>query len=69
MNSLAVYQLVVLSDATAHQVPTLPFTIDQAHEVMRVHVACRARLCARKAAARQVLIDSGRMVPDTSKPQ
>ncbi|WP_454198120.1 hypothetical protein [Nocardia sp. Marseille-Q1738] len=69
MNFLAVYQLLALSDTAAHQEPILPFTIGQAHEVMRVHVDCRARLCPRKAAARQVLIDSGRMVPDNSKPR
>ncbi|MEU4345166.1 hypothetical protein AB0H00_28580 [Nocardia sp. NPDC023852] len=69
MNSLAVYQLIALCDAAAHQAPTLPFTVDQAHEVMRIHVACGAKHCPRKAAARQVLIDSGRMVPSTSKPQ
>ncbi|MEU1548801.1 hypothetical protein [Nocardia asiatica] len=47
----------------------LPFSITQAHDVMQIHVACRAKHCARKAAARQVLIDSGRMVPDPSRPQ
>ncbi|WP_040776344.1 hypothetical protein [Nocardia pneumoniae] len=67
-NSLAIYQLIALYDAAAHQAPTLPFTIGQAHEVMRLHVACRAKHCLRKAAARQVLIDSGRLVPDLSKP-
>jgi hypothetical protein len=68
MNSLAVYQLIALCDAAAHEAPILPFTVDQAHGVMRIHVACRAKHCPRKAAARQVLVDSGRMVPNTSKP-
>ncbi|MEU2030969.1 hypothetical protein [Nocardia amamiensis] len=63
------YQLVALNDAAAHQAPIQPFTIGQAHEVMRVHVGCRAKHCARKAAAHQVLIDNGRMVPDTRKSQ
>ncbi|MEV6323831.1 hypothetical protein AB0M45_21945 [Nocardia sp. NPDC051787] len=69
MNSLAMYQLLALSDTAAKQEPILPFTLGRAHEVMRVHVACRMRLCPRKAAARQVLIDRGRMMPDNSKPQ
>ncbi|MEU2030994.1 hypothetical protein [Nocardia amamiensis] len=68
-NSLAIYQLIALCDAAAHQAPVLPLTIGQAHEVMQIHVSCRAKRCARKAAARQVLIDAGRMVPDTGKPQ
>ncbi|MFF7943093.1 hypothetical protein ACFZC5_25570 [Nocardia gamkensis] len=67
-HSLAMYQFIALCDA-AHQAPTLPFSIAQAHDVMQIHVACRAKHCARKAAARQVLVDSGRMVPDPSRPQ
>ncbi|WP_327115410.1 hypothetical protein OHB12_01450 [Nocardia sp. NBC_01730] len=67
-NSLAVYQLVALCDAAAHQPPVLPFTVAQAHEVMRRHVACRAKHCLRKAAAQQALVDIGRMVPETSRP-
>ncbi|MFE7745174.1 hypothetical protein [Nocardia sp. NPDC057455] len=68
-HSLAIYQLIALCDAAAHRAPTLPFSIAQAHDVMQIHAACRAKDCARKAAARQVLIDSGRMVPDPSRPQ
>ncbi|WP_280312412.1 hypothetical protein [Nocardia abscessus] len=68
-NSLAIYQLIALCDAAAHQAPIQQFTVGQAHEVMQIHVACRAKHCARKAAARQVLIDAGRMVPDTGRPQ
>ncbi|UGT69182.1 hypothetical protein LTT66_02925 [Nocardia gipuzkoensis] len=67
-NSLAMNQLIALFDA-AHQAPSKPFTVGRAHEVMQTHVACRAKHCARKAAARQVLIEAGRMVPDTSRPQ
>ncbi len=68
-HSLAMYQLIALCDAAAHRAPMMPFSIAQAHDVMQIHVTCRAKHCARKAAARQVLIDSGRMVPDPSKPQ
>ncbi|MBF6074957.1 hypothetical protein AB0346_05335 [Nocardia beijingensis] len=67
-HSLAIYQLIALCDAAAHQAPMRPFSIGQAHDVMQIHVACRAKYCARKAAARQVLIDSGRMVPDPGRP-
>ncbi len=61
-NSLAMYQLIALCDAGAHQAPMLPFTIAQAHEIMQIHIACRAKQCPRKAAAQQILIDAGRMV-------
>ncbi|MER7450954.1 hypothetical protein ABTW96_11790 [Nocardia beijingensis] len=68
-HSLAIYQLIALCDAATHQAPMRPFSIGQAHDVMQIHVACRAKHCARKAAARQVLIDSGRMVPDPGRPR
>jgi hypothetical protein len=66
-HSLAMYQLIALCDAGAHQAPMLPFTIAQAHEVMQIHVACRAKQCPRKAAAQDVLVEAGRMVLSTSK--
>lgn len=61
-NSLAMYQLIALCDAGAHQAPMLPFTVAQAHGIMQIHVACRAKQCPRKAAALQVLVEAGRMV-------
>lgn len=69
MHSLAMYQLVALSDEAAHQVPAIPFTADQAHTVMRYHVACRAKRCPRKAAALQALAAAGRLVPSTRHPR
>ncbi|WP_280390480.1 hypothetical protein [Nocardia brasiliensis] len=67
--SLAVYQFVALCDESAHQVPPVPFTVDQAHAVMRSHVACRAKRCARKQAALKTLVAAGRLVLSTSKPR
>jgi hypothetical protein len=39
MYSLAMYQLVAMCDEAAHQASTTPFTVDQAHTVLRHHVA------------------------------
>lgn len=68
-NSLAMYQLIALCDASAHQAPMLPFTIAQAHEVMQIHLACRAKRCPRKAAAQQILVYAGRIVLAADKPR
>ncbi|WP_327096095.1 hypothetical protein OIE68_40155 [Nocardia vinacea] len=68
-NSLAMYQLIALCDAGAHQAPMLPFTIAQAHEVMQIHLACRAKQCPRKAAAQQILVDAGWIVLAADKPR
>ncbi|MFI2284366.1 hypothetical protein [Nocardia beijingensis] len=42
-------------------------SVTEAHQTMQRHRACRADQCPRKAAARQTLIDAGRMKPDTSR--
>ncbi|MFB8276949.1 hypothetical protein [Nocardia colli] len=63
------FQLVAMCDESAHQAPTVPFTIEQAHTVMRYHVACRAKRCPRKSAALDALVEAGRMVPSTTKPR
>ncbi|WP_157110222.1 hypothetical protein [Nocardia anaemiae] len=68
-NSLAMYQLIALCDAGAHMAPMLPFTVAQAHEIMQIHVACRAKQCPRKAAAQQILVAAGRIVPAAHKPR
>lgn len=68
MHSLAMSQLVAQVEQEAHQAPTVPFTIDQAHRVMQFHVACRAKRCPRKAAAQLALVDAGRMVLAETKP-
>jgi hypothetical protein len=69
MHSLAIHQLDALNNRCAHQAPMTPFTIGQAHEVMRVHIACRAKKCPRKAVALHTLIDACRVVSSTSKPR
>ncbi|MGW4844889.1 hypothetical protein [Nocardia brasiliensis] len=68
-NSLAMYQLIAMCDESAHQAPSVPFTVVQAHTVMRYHVACRAKRCPRKGAALDALVAAGRVVPSTSKPR
>lgn len=68
-HSLAIYQLIALCDSAAHVAPVLPFNTEQAHEVMRIHVGCRAKHCPRKTAALQTLIAAGRLIPATSKPR
>jgi hypothetical protein len=69
MHSLAMYQLVAMCDERAHKAPDVPFTVAQAHTVIRYHVACRAKRCPRKAAALQMLADAGRVVPSTTHPR
>ncbi|MBH0779942.1 hypothetical protein [Nocardia bovistercoris] len=68
-NSLAMYQLIALYDAAAHAAPVLPFSVHMAHEMMQLHLGCRAKHCARKAAAQQTLVEAGRMVPSSTKPR
>ncbi|MGK8501520.1 hypothetical protein [Nocardia asiatica] len=50
-----------------HEAPDHPLGIPEAHQIMQQHRACRADQCPRKAAARQTLIEAGRMKPDTSR--
>ncbi|MBF6259883.1 hypothetical protein IU468_26755 [Nocardia farcinica] len=69
MHSLAMYHLVAMCDEAAHQAPVVPFTIEQAHTVMRYHVACRAKRCPRKAAVLQALVDAGRVKPSAIHPR
>ncbi|MGW4370788.1 hypothetical protein ACWEKT_34630 [Nocardia takedensis] len=56
-----------MTNQEAHQPPTVPFTIDQAHSVMQFHVTCRASRCPRKAAALETLVEAGRVVLSTTK--
>ncbi|GAA1644452.1 hypothetical protein GCM10009764_77570 [Nocardia ninae] len=69
MDSLAIYRLLALCGEEAHQAPTAPLTVAQAHDAMQIHVDCRAKHCPRKAAALQVLIAAGRVRPSLSKPR
>lgn len=68
-HSLAMYKLIALCDAAAHAAPMLPFTPAQAHEIMRIHVACRAMSCPRKASAQRTLVEAGRMVLAENRPR
>lgn len=48
-----------------HAAPERPFTVAQVHDAMQVHRECGAVDCPRKEAARTVLVQSHRMVPDS----
>ncbi|BDT95731.1 hypothetical protein IFM12275_57070 [Nocardia sputorum] len=50
-----------------HEAPDTPLSVTEAHLAMQRHRACRTDQCPRKAAARQTLIEAGRMRPDTSR--
>ncbi|MFC3960800.1 hypothetical protein [Nocardia jiangsuensis] len=68
-NSLAMYHLIAMTRQEAHATPISPLRVEQAHRIMQFHMACRARRCARKAAALNALIAAGRLIPDATKPQ
>jgi hypothetical protein len=46
-----------------HEVPSRPFTVDEAHQVMRSHRACKRSECRRKDAAWMTLVDAGVIHP------
>lgn len=69
MYSLAIYQAVALCDPAAHRAPRVPFTVSQAHEIVQIHVACRAKQWPRKAAAQDTLVAAGRLVLSSTKPR
>ncbi|WP_040864037.1 hypothetical protein [Nocardia exalbida] len=69
MHSLAIHQMTALRGQESHRAPTERFSIDQAHQMMQFHVACRANRCyLRKVAALHALTESGRAVPYATKP-
>lgn len=51
----------------SHDAPDRRLGVPDAHREMQVHRHCRLDGCARKAAAFQVLIEAGRVVPDTAR--
>ncbi|MFC6013377.1 hypothetical protein [Nocardia lasii] len=51
------------SPALDHTAPTGSLTASQAHMVMQAHRACERWQCARKAAAWDVLVAVGKVVP------
>ncbi|MET8873036.1 hypothetical protein [Nocardia sp. NPDC004604] len=50
-----------------HEAPDHALSITEAHSTMQRHKVCRADQCPREAAARQTLINAGRMKPDASR--
>ncbi|MBB5918439.1 hypothetical protein BJY24_007351 [Nocardia transvalensis] len=68
-NTLAIHRLVALTEQQSHLAPDIPFTVDCAHAVMQFHVGCRAAFCLRKAAALDVLVAAGLVVPSTAHPR
>lgn len=48
-----------------HTAPPRPFTVHEAHEVMRQHLECDPAQCGRRREARRVLIEAGVMKPRT----
>ncbi|MEV6559589.1 hypothetical protein AB0M22_27985 [Nocardia sp. NPDC051756] len=50
-----------------HEAPEQPLSVSEAHWTMQRHCECRADECPRKAAARQALIEAGRMRPDAAR--
>jgi hypothetical protein len=61
------YTLSQLIEMARHSVPATPLTVDQAHEIMRMHRECTAYRYPRKTAAFEALIAAGRIVPDSSR--
>jgi len=52
-----------------HTAPDEPFTIPQAHREMQRHRDCGLDHCPRKDAAFTVLVEAGRVTPDSSRQQ
>lgn len=47
-----------------HEAPDRAFTPEGAHLAMQRHASCPIDTCARKRAARKVLVEAGHIVPD-----
>lgn len=62
-----VYTLSELLAMAGHSAPEAPFTVDQAHDAMRIHRECTVACCERKMAAFEILVDAGRIVPDSTR--
>ncbi|MGO4616819.1 hypothetical protein AB4305_19820 [Nocardia sp. 2YAB30] len=50
-----------------HETPDQPLSVPEAHWTMQRHRRRQVQSCPRKPAARQALIDAGRMKSDTSR--
>lgn len=64
MSSHRMDYLLHMAETNPHRPPTRPFTVAEAHAVMRSHLECRAVRCPRKGAALIVLREAGKVVPD-----
>lgn len=54
----------VLPLAWPHEAPDRAFSVEGAHYAMQRHAGCPLDTCARKRAARAVLVEAGHFVPD-----
>jgi len=50
-----------------HSEPGESPTLERAHQVMREHVSCDARMCRRKGVALKVLVKAKHVVPDATR--
>jgi hypothetical protein len=62
-------ELADLDYRMSHAAPDRRLTVEQAHQAMRDHLGCRARLCPCKEAALQCLADEGRLILDNGHPR
>ncbi|MCX4094920.1 hypothetical protein [Nocardia sp. alder85J] len=53
--------------AGAHTAPEHVFTVSEAHRAMQRHRGCSRDDCPRKEAAFRVLVESGRVRPDSGR--
>ncbi|MCU1644572.1 MAG: hypothetical protein JWN03_4847 [Nocardia sp.] len=59
------FTLSELIEMAWHTAPVAPPSVDQAHEIMRLHRECVVNHCPRKLAAFEALTDAGHLVPDS----
>jgi hypothetical protein len=45
----------------------LDLTLQKAHQIMQMHRSCRTDECPRRRAALRVLVEAGRLIPDSSR--
>lgn len=50
-----------------HDAPVMSLSVDRAHTIMQHHRECRVEDCPRKRAAFRVLIEAGRVKPDSGR--
>ncbi|WP_280333111.1 hypothetical protein [Nocardia wallacei] len=50
-----------------HAAPSMPLTVPEAHGVMQRHRGCTVDHCPLKFAAYRILVEAGRIKPDSSR--